>query len=502
MAPPSPTRSERPRSTRTLDFSRSPTLSRPSVLSSVVPYLRRASETADDMAAHHKSVLLTLKFSSPSFLDSVVSDDTSPKPLYVIRTTGTSTSVLRTDAWDAETKTAEIKWPRVIPTKGKTRETLGVLVQLSDGRWQSGDTILKPGNILSAPPRFHIPNFSHSMRWKRVGNSYWCMTSTVKGPIATFHPAVEGVPPRIKVFETLQDKYDSRPMPVHNSVSILLIDHLIVTAMLLVTDVQEWMLVKKYEGHDGPSIPPLSAVGSELFEQPPQSAPASASQWRKILYGEPMFPKRYPNSRTVSTTDLSAVPAPLPTSAKQMAKIVYGDPIYPSLSPSPVNSAWDSDDEDEDEDLEAWRAQRGPYNASLVSLVSPRTPPTRAHSPSAESTLYPLANVKPPSHTYMDPSFYGENVPPVPQIPAQYASSSSSSRGTTPPDSARLRAARELPLPPTPCRRRCPGRRRAPARGRSRRRRGTRRSRRSSRRRWRRSHWSPHPRGRGRARSR
>ncbi|KAJ7497602.1 hypothetical protein FB451DRAFT_1550428 [Mycena latifolia] len=445
---------ERKSSTRLPDLPR-PSLSRVSVLSSVVPYLRRAD--TDDMPAHHKSVLVTLKLSSPSFLDSVVKDSASPNPLYVIRTTGTSTSVLRSDAWDdGFSKTAEIKWPKVIPTKEKTRETLGVLVQMKDGRWQSGDTILRPGTMLrcrraraSAPPKFNIPNFPHSMKWKRVGNSYWCMTSTVKGPIATFHPAVEGVPPRINVFETLHDKHDARPMSMHNGVSLLLMDHLIVTAMLLVTDVQEWMLVQKYEGSSSdsaPSLPPLSASSSDLFDQPPQSAPASASQWRKILYGEPLFPKRSPNSRTVSTTDLSA---PLPTSAKQMAKIVYGDPIYPSLTSSPVTSIWDSDDSDDDDDLEAWRAQRGSY--STPSPASPQTPPTRGVSPSAESVLYP--NGRPPSHGYMDPSYYAEDVPPVPQIPAQYASSvsaSTSSRGTTPPDSARSRALRDLPTPPTP----------------------------------------------------
>ncbi|KAJ6594219.1 hypothetical protein B0H19DRAFT_54236 [Mycena capillaripes] len=421
--------------------------SRVSVLSSVLS-LRRAETLPDDMGpAHHKSALVTLKLSSQSFLDSVLKDDASRNPLYVIRTTGTLTSVLRSDPWDGLTKTAEIKWPKVIPTKGKTKETLGVLVQISDGRWQSGDTILKPGTMLSAPPRFNIPNFPHSLKWKRMGSAYWCTTSSVKGPIATFHPAVEGVPPRIRVFETLHDRHDSRPILVHNGVSILLLDHLIVTAMLLVTDVQDWMLVQKYEGDDSPpTLPPLSASSSDLLDTPPQSAPASASQWRKILYGEPIFPKRTPNPRSASTTDLTT---PLPTSSKQMAKILYGDPIYPSLTSSPVTSMWDSEDEDEDEDVEAWRAQRGSYNSSVASPQS-QNGPTRVASPSSESIFYP--NGRPSSHTYIDPSFYGEDVPPVPQIPAQYASSvsTSTSRGTTPPDSARMRTRRELPTPPTP----------------------------------------------------
>lgn len=459
-------KSERSGSTRFVDFPRS-SLSRVSFSA----IRRRRSDTADETPVPNKSVLVTLRLSSTSFLDSAVQDALSSSPLYVIRTTGTSTSVLRTNARDDSlVKTAEIKWPKVIPTKGKTRETLGILVQMSGGRWQSADTVLKPGTMLSAPPKFNVPNFPHTMKWKRMGSAYWCTTSSVKGPIATFHPAVEGVPPRINVFETLHDKYDSRSMMVHNGVSLLLMDHLIVTAMLLVTDVQDWMLVQKYEGSSSdsaPSLPPLSASSSDLFDMPPQSAPASASQWRKILYGEPLFPKRYPNSRTVSTTDLSAS-APLPTSAKQMAKIVYGDPIYPSLASSPVTSLWDSDDEGadaddaaEDRDLTAWRAQQG-ASASTSSLPSRQLPPTRGPNPSAESVLnpsHPGAGVRPspPGHTYMDPGFYAVGAPPVPQIPAQYASSyfsaASSIRGATPPDSASarsMRAHRELPTPPSP----------------------------------------------------
>ncbi|KAK7005798.1 hypothetical protein R3P38DRAFT_3039658 [Favolaschia claudopus] len=438
---------------------RTPDPTRPSVFN-VLPALRR-TETSSGDTPHHKSALVTLKLSSLSFLDSVVKDDSSSEPLYVIRTTGTSTSVFRNDPWDGLTKTAEFKWPKVIPTKGKIKETLGVLVQLSDGRWQTADAVLKPGNILSAPPKFSIPNFPRSLRWKRVGSVYWCTTSSVKGPVATFHPALEGIPPRITVFESLRDKNDSGPVLRHNGVSTLLIDYLIITAILLVTDVQDWMLVPKYEGEDpAPILPPLPSTSTDLFDTPPQSAPASASQWRKILYGEPIFPKRTPASRSASTTDLSA---PLPTSRKQMAKIIYGDPIYPSLtssrtSSSPVGSSWDSEEEDdaepeveaepeEEEELLAYRAQRGSGNSSLPSPQMPQTP--RGDSPSSESIFYP--NGRPPSHGYIDPSFYGEDVPPVPQIPLQYASSvSSTSRGATPPDSARLRNRRELPLPPTP----------------------------------------------------
>ncbi|KAJ7647024.1 hypothetical protein FB45DRAFT_1051591 [Roridomyces roridus] len=399
-----------------------PPTPRSSAFSAVLPRLRR-SETVGDDISQPKSVLVTLKLSSQSFLDSVIKDDASINPLYTVRTLHTSTSVFRSDPWDGLTKTAEIKWPQRIPTKGKTKETLGVLVQMSDGRWQTGDAVLKPGTMLSSPPRFHIPNFPHSLKWKRVGSVYWCTTSTVKGPIATFHPAVEGIPPRIKVFETLHSKYNAQPVLTHNGVSFVLMDYLIVTAMLLVTDVQDWMLVKKYQGEDDERSPrrfaSSSTSASSVFDRDgPSSAPASASQWRKILYGEPIFPKRYPNSRAASTTDLST---PTPTSMKQMAKIIYGDPIYPSLA-SPAASLWESEDDDDgDGDQETWHEQREPYDTSYSVSTSPLA---RVYSSDSVSVLEP-------------------SIPPVPPIPTQYASSSR-------PSSARPRTPKELPTPPTP----------------------------------------------------
>ncbi|KAF7336054.1 hypothetical protein MSAN_02319200 [Mycena sanguinolenta] len=421
-------RSERKSSSSSrLPDHRSPHASRTSsVLSNVLPALRRTEPTPDETPALHKSVLVTLKFSSLSFLDSEVKDDASRDPLYVIRTAGTSTRVMRNNPWDGLTETAQIIWPLAIPTKGKVKETMSVLVQMNDGRWQTGDTILKPGTML----RFNIPNFPHSMKWKRVGSAYWCTTTSVKGPVATFHPAVEGVPPRIKVYKTLHDKHDSRPILLQNGVSVLLIDHLIITAMLLVTDVQDWMLVQKYEGQEStvPILPPLASTSTDLFDTPPQSALASASQWRKILYGEPIFPTRHPNSWSTPTTDLTA---PISTSSKQVAKILYSDPIYPSLASSPVTSNWESDDDDDDENIEddeegEYRAQQDSANSSAnSSLPSPPMPATpRAESPSSESIFYPSG--RPPSHGYIDPSYYGEDVPAVPQIPAQYAFSVSS----------------------------------------------------------------------------
>lgn len=251
-----------------------------------------------------------------------------------------------------------------------------------------------------------------------------CTSASVKGPIATFDPAVESVPPRLKIYETLHDKYDARPLLVHGGVSIVLLDYLLVTSLLLVTDVQEWMVVKKYEAYENPVSG--AATSTTDNDEPPKSSTisTSASQWRKIIYGEPLFPKLSPESASPSCS------APhTPTSADQMAKIVYGDPLYPTLrTPSPDMSTSESDDDDS-----PWPSRDMP-------------------TPSAESLFYPLTNSSAPSHTYLDPSFYDQKaLPPVPPIPSRYRSGSSRGHNpssSTPNSATSFQRPRELPVPP------------------------------------------------------
>lgn len=119
-------------------------LPRMSVFAAVkIPYLRRLE--GGDGAYTHKTPLLTLRLSSHSFLDSTLKDDLSPFPLYTIKTAIMTTSIVRADPWDARTKTADIKWPKIVPTKSKGKNVPdGVLVQLKGSRWKGGDSFLKP----------------------------------------------------------------------------------------------------------------------------------------------------------------------------------------------------------------------------------------------------------------------------------------------------------------------------------------------------------------------
>ena len=155
------------------------------------PYRRRWGGVVDDN--HEKLSLLTLSLSSPSFLESVVKDNRSDKPVYTIQTSERTTSVIRTDAHNALVNVAYIKWPKTLPTRVKGKEaTSGVSLQMKGMRWSDGDNFLRPPTQLrsislffpvdealtvalnSSSRKFKIPNYSHHLQWKQRRNgSYW-----------------------------------------------------------------------------------------------------------------------------------------------------------------------------------------------------------------------------------------------------------------------------------------------------------------------------------------
>ncbi|KAJ3773003.1 hypothetical protein FB446DRAFT_788190 [Lentinula raphanica] len=416
---------------KSLSSSRDARANRSSVLSS---YLRRL-DLGDNSGLPLKDPLLVLKLSSQSFLDSEVKDNVSRIPVYTIRTNGTQTNVVRSDARGANPFTAEIEWPILDPSKGKGKQLDGVTVQMRNGRRKPADMFLRPGTILSAPRKFKIPGYSRSLKWKAVGSSFWCIAASARGPIAILEPAAESLHPTIKIFETLHDKYEDRPMTVHEGVSTHLLDYILVTALLLTTDIQEWMVVQKHDGEVNQELPP-EVPGSDDFG--PRSAPpasTSALQWRKVIYGEPLFPKRQSTASTSSHVRF-------PRNPNQIAKIFNGEPIYPSLNRESSSIDFSSSSESESES-----GQESEAGDFLDSRVQPSRTPSRAPSPSAESVLYPLTTASAPSHTYLDPSFYNKyDVPPVPPLPIEYASS----QHTASPMSASVyRRPRELPRPPS-----------------------------------------------------
>ncbi|KAG6861924.1 hypothetical protein C0995_009874 [Termitomyces sp. Mi166 len=359
--------------------------SRASMLASVVPMLRKQADVVQ------KTPLLTLKLSSPSFLDTTVTDDVTEQPLYTIKTVGPTTTIKRADPWDGDTKTAEIRWSRTIPQKGKNASD-GVLIQMRGIRWKGSETFLRRGS----GRKFNIPNYAQSLKWKRQGNVYWCTTAAVKGPIAILALVDDLSTPQFQIFETLHDKNDTRPMLVHHGVSTLLLDYLLVTALFLVTDSQEWT---QYQVADItiPTGDVTDLTGLATPKSVPGNFSTSNKQWRKIMYGEPIYPNLSSDSPQSSPSSSVEALTPTPLSPEQLAKVKYGQPIYQtrqSYSPAPSTSE------------------------SEHVYFSP--PTTRSQSPASESIFSPVSRGAAPSHTYLDPSYYhdDENVPPVPSIPA------------------------------------------------------------------------------------
>ena len=73
------------------------------IMSATGPALFPNLRGLDDIPSRRqqKKPLLTLKLSSPSFLDSKVNDGLSDNPLYTIETANTCTIVSRSDPWDS-----------------------------------------------------------------------------------------------------------------------------------------------------------------------------------------------------------------------------------------------------------------------------------------------------------------------------------------------------------------------------------------------------------------
>lgn len=117
-------------------FKSSASLATPTVLRRL-----KSPENAATQPAHHP--LMTLRLSSPSFLDAVVHDGSSDNPLYVIDTNDNLTKVRRSDS-RGFIKVCGIRWP-TDPIKSisrKNKDLVGVEVSFGKGTWKSADDFL------------------------------------------------------------------------------------------------------------------------------------------------------------------------------------------------------------------------------------------------------------------------------------------------------------------------------------------------------------------------
>lgn len=403
--------------------------------SNIFPYLPRL-EIGDAMTARNrKPPLLLLNLSSPSFLDAIATDASTEKPLYSVETVGSSTTIWRPDPWDGPAKIADIRWPKDLPLKGKHKaSTHGARVQMNGSTWKDTTSFLKYGSLGSSR-KFYIPHHPHGLKWKRAGNTYQCWTGISKTPVAALESFGDEMAPKLKVFENLGSTDSSVPQLDHEGISLSFLDYLFVTALLLVTEPEDWMTVARH--------PTSFENNSTDAILPPKSAtlrtPASTRQWRKIMYGEPLYPTLKTPAVDKSTTDLGEI-LNQSTSVRQWRKIVYGEPLYPSLRPR-----------------------------SADSLDLPRRPRTAWDNASISSeSAYPATPSSAPSTGFYDTLSFDESDPPVDVRPIntdrQYIASPQSLSPTAtspiPPSdfipfssptssSPRTTTRRELPHPPS-----------------------------------------------------
>jgi len=108
-------------------------------------------DAATTQPTHHP--LMTLRLSSPSFLDSVVHDGSSDNPLYVIDTDDNVTKIRRSDP-RGFVKVCSVRWP-TDPIKSisrKNKDLVGVEVAFGKGAWKTADEFL--GYSYSSLSRF------------------------------------------------------------------------------------------------------------------------------------------------------------------------------------------------------------------------------------------------------------------------------------------------------------------------------------------------------------
>ncbi|GJE92670.1 hypothetical protein PsYK624_088250 [Phanerochaete sordida] len=241
----------------------------------------------------NSKTLLHLKFSGPSFLDVVAKDRETKEPMYILETVRNTTTVYRLDHRSKEAIRAScVQWPQSI-VKGKTS---GRTVQMGSSRWRDTEEFLKYGALANfANRKFNIPHWPHALKWKLVpGNSYVCTTQNIKGPIAILDAAVLSAPPRLRIYHNFMSGDAERSQRENiKGVPVILLDYLMTTALIMVTEVQEWL------------DRPQTADGRVRI--PGTSQPA-VQKWLAIIHGE-TTPESPGASAAASSPTLTAVSA-------------------------------------------------------------------------------------------------------------------------------------------------------------------------------------------------
>ena len=97
----------------------------------------------------HESPILTLNLSASSFLDTVVTDEFSDSPLYLIETHQDRTNIYRCEA-ETTASVAKVQWPsRSKMISANAVALSGISIQIRDGKWRPAEEFLKFGSLFT-----------------------------------------------------------------------------------------------------------------------------------------------------------------------------------------------------------------------------------------------------------------------------------------------------------------------------------------------------------------
>lgn len=227
-----------------------------------------------------------------------------------------------------------------------------------------------------------------------------CTTQTVKGPVAILEPTTGLTGPELRIYHTVFDPHAPNTQRMHAGVPLSVLDFLLVTSMLLLTETDEWTNISRAPAPDiapdpGPSNSGSVAGGLDYLQSPTQPVPPLPTPVRaNTIHGSP--------ARNRSTTSLASGP-----SGSGSGKVErWRATVAPQRPPTPDDAARSGSPGTSQSN----RASRSSADSELITPPSPLT-----HRFSMRSMV--SGSGRP--HTSHGVSSVSRDlpVPPVPRIP-------------------------------------------------------------------------------------
>ncbi|PIL35959.1 hypothetical protein GSI_01619 [Ganoderma sinense ZZ0214-1] len=420
----------------------------------------RSRSSKDSQPKPKPKPLLVLKLSGSSFLDTVIRDDKTKDPLYILETSAENTSIYRLDhIRDEPIKAATVQWP-VHPVRVKNKS--GRSIQFGIGSWREAEDVLKNGPLgNTAIRKFNLPHYPNSLKWKLIpGNCFCCVTNAIKGPVAVLDAATLSAPPRLKIYDSLIDKETARSQDNYKGIPTILLDYLITTALLLVTDVQEWL--------DRPREARIPGGNSYTVQR-----------WLALIHHRPAPPEPdHPTvdlSLTVSSTPPHSATIPSPggiwetrsgvtslsgSNGSGSGASYLGDPFTPTTPATPVTPATSysrSMEEVPPVPPVPGSSSSSPFafntEPSQARERHKSNPQSSSHSPSSSTST--MAGTRHPQTLSLpasgDDSLLSQSAPVYASVPASPHPPTSAGPSTASSSSSGSRfGRRQLPIPPAP----------------------------------------------------